>query len=193
MGSKDKYVQELAETVSKLFESGKTNPTAEDIAEANFPGRALGGEIAEGVRKRLHQIRDVLFQDYDYLVCLLSRKYYAKHDGDGKVPPANLTEARKCIPVGAGVKTVGIHLFSGDDDLIWQAAIQHNLATGGGKFKKSVDMTVDAVTDGQLEPATAGAMLREGQKRAEAERPTLVEDLVAELPEGDGPEQAASA
>jgi hypothetical protein len=190
MRTKDKYVQELAETASKLFEGGITNPTAEDIAEANFPGRALGGEIAEGVRKRLHQIRDVLFEDYDYLVCLLSRKYYIKHES--KEPPANLSEARKCIPVGAGVKTVGIHLFSGDDDLIWQAAVQHNLATGGGKFKKSVDITVNAVSDGLLEAGTAGAMLREGQKRAEAESPALVEGLVAELPEGEDSESVAA-
>ncbi len=60
MGKRDEYVWELATTVTEMFAVGTTDPSATEIAQAHFPGKALGGEIHEGIRKRLHRIRDVL-------------------------------------------------------------------------------------------------------------------------------------
>ena len=49
--ARDQYIIELAETAHKLFESGVTDPSATEIAEAHFDGKALGGDIVESVRR----------------------------------------------------------------------------------------------------------------------------------------------
>jgi hypothetical protein len=74
--SVDQYIIQLAETVHNMFERGVTDPSAQEIAEAHFPGKALPGDIIESVRKQLHRVRTVLLEDYDQPVYLLSRTYY---------------------------------------------------------------------------------------------------------------------
>ena len=67
MRPRDPYVIELAQTVNVMFGEGKFDPSADEIAEVHFPDRDLGGEIVEGIRKRLRKVRDVLEVDYQRL------------------------------------------------------------------------------------------------------------------------------
>ncbi len=178
MAKRDLYSDELAETVFGLFAIGETTPSAMDIAVAHFPGKALGGEITEGVRKRLGKIRDLLDED-GFSVCLVSDTYYRRFR---RVPPATMADARRCIPLGYGKAKAGVHLTSGDDDLIWQASEAQNFAAGAGKVKKAVDRTLKAVEGGRLSDEHAGQMLVEAARRAAPDRPEIAARVTKALP-----------
>jgi len=118
------YVLELAHTVNDMFAEGKNDPSFREIAAEHFPGKALGEEVIDRIRKRLHQIRDVLERDFEQPVCLLSQAYYSQFR---LTPPKNMAQARRCIPRANGLGVAGIRLQTGDDDLIWQAMVAQNL------------------------------------------------------------------
>ncbi|MEX2103262.1 MAG: hypothetical protein WD805_04800, partial [Gaiellaceae bacterium] len=152
-------------------------------AEAHFPGKVLGGEIIEGVRKRLGRTRDFLEENYPELpICLVSETYYVRFRD---TPPTTAANARKCLPVGYGKGQEGIRLQSGEDDLIWKEAISLNLAQGAGKMKKSGDRTVRALEGHRLSEAEATRLLTEPQKTYQLERPEIAAQLLEALPEGD--------
>ncbi|MEK6277744.1 MAG: hypothetical protein AABM29_07020 [Actinomycetota bacterium] len=182
MRTREGYVVELAQTVNEMFTSGDIAPSAEDIAEAHFPNKALAGEIIESVRKRLAKIRNILEEDYELPVCLLSATYYTRFRDN---PPQTDADARRCIPMGHGKSTAGIRLQQGDDDLIWEAMVRQNLAAGAGKLKKSTDRTLDAVTEGRLSQQHGGALITQAQRRAAPDQPGLAEKITEALPEGD--------
>ena len=180
------YVIELGQTVISLFESGTTDPSAAEIAEANFPGKALGGEIIEGVRKRLGRIRDFVEENYPELpICLVSETYYVRFRDTS---PTTAADARKCLPVGYGKGQEGIRMQSGEDDLIWKEAISLNLAQGAGKMKKSGDRTVRALEGHHLSEKEAARMLTAPQKDYQLEKPEVAAQLVEALPSGDADE-----
>ena len=58
--------------------------------------------------------------------------------------PPTAANARRCLPVGQGVKQEGIRMQSGTGDLIWQEAVALNMHQGAGKMKKSADRAVGA-------------------------------------------------
>ena len=179
MRTKDQYVAELAQTVKTMFSNGQTDPSAAEIATEHFPERALGGEIIEGIRKRLHQVRDLLETDHELLVCLLSKTYYTRYRHD---PPTTTADARRCLPVGHGKPQVGIHLQTGPDDMIWQAMLSLNLAGGAGKMKKSADRTLDAVDDKRLSEPRAKELLTEASRRAAPRDLALQKRVMQALP-----------
>lgn len=182
MAARERYVIELAQTVNEMFERGDIDPSVEEIARAHFPDKALAGEIIESIRKRLAKIRTLLEVDYDLPVCLLSPTYYTRFRAS---PPQTDADARRCIPMGHGVRAEGVRLQQGDDDLIWEAMVRQNLAAGAGKLKKSADRTLDAVADGRVSEEHGGALLTDAQRRAAPEKPGLAEKITRELPEGD--------
>lgn len=179
MRTRDPYVVELAQTVNKMFAAGETNPSADEIAEKHFSGMALGGEILDGVAKRLGKIRDVLQTDFNHSVCLLSGTYFTVHkNGD---PPTTEAEARRCIPGGYKIPAVGIHLQKGDDDLIYQAMLGMNLASGAGKTKKSVDLTLEAVEDHSITEPRAARILDRARRKAAPKKPALQKRVMTKL------------
>lgn len=181
MAHRDLYIVELAQTVAQMFEAGNVDPSAEEIAETHFGRTVLGGEITEGVRKRLKKIRDLLEEDFGLLVCLLRRNYYTQQRRDN--PPQTEAEARACIAAGGfRIPAHGIRLQTGDSDLIWQAIMQRNLTSGAGKVKKSVDRTLDAVGQNQLSRPRAARLLDDAQQRMAPKDPTLAKRVMKELP-----------
>ncbi len=179
-GADRRYVEELAQTTEKLFEKGVSDPSADEIAEEHFPERALGGEIVEGIRKRLAKIRDVLENELGHPVYLLSNTYYLRYRHE---PPTTEAEARRCLPLGQGVRPVGIRLQTeGDSDLIWQAMVKQNLDSGAGKVKKSVDRTLEAWQENRLEKPRAAAILEGAARRALPSKPELAQEVRGALP-----------
>ena len=182
MATRDKqYVIELARTVNQLFADEFYDPSAEEISQAHFPERALGGEIIEGVRKRLPKIRQVLDEDFDQPVCLVNRVYFSRFRQE---LPTTEAEARRCLPIGHGMMAVGLHRhIGGDSDLIWTASKGQNLGMGAGRFKKSGDEIVKAVADHRLSEPRAKTLLERGRKLAVLENPKLERKIMEELPE----------
>ncbi|HAC47159.1 MAG TPA: hypothetical protein DGB72_01815 [Gemmatimonadetes bacterium] len=175
MGKRDEYVWELATTVTEMFAVGTTDPSAVEIAQAHFPGKALGGEIHEGIRKRLHRIRDVLSEDFGHPVYLLNTRYYARFRGK---PPTTAAEARLCLPIGQGVTANGIGLQTDPATAaIFQAALSMNVASGAGKLKKSIDSTVDAVERHHLNEEDGAAIIRDASRRSEPEHSELAKAI----------------
>lgn len=181
------YVIELGQTVHRLFADGLTDPSAAEIAEAHFPDKVLGGEIIEGIRKRLGRIRDFLEENYsEFPICLVSETYYIRFR---YTPPMTTADARKCLPGGYGKGQEGIRLQSGQDDLIWQEAIRLNLVSGAGKIKKSADRAVGAFEGKHLREADAARLLTEAQGRAQPRHPEVAEHLLEALPGGNDEEE----
>jgi len=175
----DKYNRELADTVNQMFGAGNTDPSADEIAEEHFGGKAVGGEVLDGIRKRLPKISRMVEQNYDHPVCVVSEAYYARFRNQ---PPQTDAEARKCIPVGQGVRSMGIRLSTGDNDLIYQAAIRQGLATGGAKVKKGIDRTVDATEDGRVPKPQAARLIKEVRSRTVPKRPAQLRKIMKALP-----------
>lgn len=173
---------EVAQTVNELFERGVTDPSAKEIAEAHFPGKALAGEIIESVRKRLNRIRDVLEEDLQHPVCLLSKTYYVAFRGH---PPETDAGGRRCIPVGYGKVAMGIWRQSGEDDRIWQAMVSQNLNAGAGKVGKSANRTLAAVEGGRLPETRAAVLINRARRKAAPADRALESRVMKALPKAE--------
>jgi hypothetical protein len=99
-------------------------------------------------------------------------------------PPETAAEARRCLPLGYGVKAVGLRLQTGETDLIWEAMVEQNLSSGGGKVKRTLDRTVEAVADARLAKPRAARLLARAQRRAAPANPALAGEIQA-LPSGN--------
>jgi len=175
----DKYNRELADTVNRMFGGDTGDPSADEIAEVHFGGKAVGGEVIDGIRKRLPKISRIIEQNYEHLVCVVSEAYYARFRNE---PPQTDADARKCIPVGQGVRSMGIRLSAGENDLIYQSAIRQGLATGGAKFKKGLDRTVEATTAGRVPKKRAARLLKDAQAILTPKRPAELGKIMRALP-----------
>jgi hypothetical protein len=169
-----RFIEELAQAAKSLFERGTSTPDAEAIAAAHFQDRLFGGAAVEDVRKKLIRIRDILAEDYQLPVTLVSRVYYSRFR---KAEPTSLASARLCLALGYGKKAEGIHMQTGPDDLIWQAANDHNLAAAAGKWKRAADRTVDAYDNGRITKRTAAEVLFAGRRRMQSDQPSLLAEL----------------
>jgi hypothetical protein len=169
-----RFVEELAQAAKSLFERGTPTPDAEAIAAGHFQDRLFGGAAVEDVRKKLIRIRDILAQDYQLPVTLVSRVYYTRFR---KADPASLADARLCLALGYGKKAEGIHMQTGPDDLIWQAANEQNLAAAAGKWKNASDRTVEAYAAGRITEETAAGMLWNGTRRMQSDQPEVLAKL----------------
>jgi hypothetical protein len=147
----DKYNRELAETVNKLFSEQKTDPRAEEIADTHFGGKAVGGEIIDGIRKRLPTINRIIEQDYEHLSCVVSEKYYTLvRSGQLKLFEMTDAEAQKCLPIGHGNRSEGIRLCTESNDVIYQAAVKQGLASGTGLVTAGVGRARKAAEHGHI-------------------------------------------
>lgn len=170
------YVDELAVTVNEMFADGKRDPNASDIANAHFGDRPLGGEIVEGIRKRLHKIRKVLEEVFEQPVCLLGKTYYTRYRNK---PIATEADARRCLPIGHAMAAQGIYLPEGADDLIYRAALLLASTQGTGKVKKVYDRTLDGYETGRLTEDQASEIISATRQRMIPDRPELAERLTS--------------
>jgi len=86
------------------------------------------------------------------------------------------------LPLGHGIRAEGICLsLNCDDDMIWQAAIEQNMASGAGKLKKSIDRTLAALVAHQLSKERAASLLESGQKKAAPDQTKLAEQIQQKL------------
>jgi len=184
MASEKDYIVALGRTVQRLFEAGVTDPSAQEIVEAYYgDDKIVSAAMVEDARKKLGRIRDFMEQNYSEIpICLVSETYYVRYRD---TPPESPEEARRCLPVGQGVKASGIRAISGEGDLIWQQAIALNFASGAGKVKKSGDRTIRAVQGHKLSDEEAARLLVEPQERYQLEAPGVAADLIKALPSGD--------
>lgn len=166
---RDAYTRELAATVDQMFGSGQTDPSSDEIAREHFRRDVLGGEIIDGVQKRLRAICRILEEAFDHQVCLVGERYYlttARRLSYREQAPETDAEARLCLPLGKGNRGIGIRLSVGDDDLIYQAAIGQGLASGGGKFKRGLERTYEATEAGHIPEERAAQIFQDAERAA---------------------------
>jgi hypothetical protein len=173
------YVLELASTVNLMFSKGINDPQASEIAHEHFGDRTLGGEIIEGVRKRLPRIRRVLEEDYSYQICPLSRTYYTRFR---RRPPLTEAEARRCLPIGHAVRQEGLYRLSGANDLIWNAWQRLHLNQGASKVKRRANAVLHAVAAGHLTDALAAEVLTDAAQHAVPDDRELAARVMQALP-----------
>lgn len=163
---KDHYSTELAATVAELFNNECTDPNAEEIAEAYFEGKLIGGEVVDGVKKRLRRIKAFLETEHGYPVYLVAAYYYTRQCGRN---PADSIQARRCIPGGPKKSAMGIVLNTSDNDLIYQEALKQNIISAIPKASKAVKNIINAMKEGRMELADGGDLLHQLQTRIEIE------------------------
>lgn len=180
----DKYTNALAATVVKMFSEEKLDPSAEEIAEAHFPDHILpppqGGEITDGIRKRLVKIHHIVEREYEIPCCLVTETYYTVFRSK-PVDEITIREAYRCIPGGYHNSRYGLRRQAGDNDVIWRAAVERNLISAAGKEKRSVDRVLAAVATEDLSNENALALIRQLRERSEPEKPEIIQRLFKEL------------
>lgn len=181
MNKERELVRALAEATNNLFAKGIRDPNAFEITTEYLPDKILGGEVPEGVRKRLHKIRNILEEDYDLPVCLLSSTYYVRFRH--KLIETK-EDARRCLPLGNTKRAEGIYLQEKVDDPIWQAMVELGANTGAAKVKKSFNRTLKALENGRLTEQHAGEILIGTKRRLIPDKPELEERVVKSLEEG---------
>lgn len=191
MSIRDQFVEELAQTVNRLFDDGKTDPRAKEIADAHFDPRSVPGDIIDAVRKRLPKVRDKIESDYLHeRAHLVSATYFGRFRDE---LPQSEEEARLCLPLGRGKAAEGIRLPTVGNDPIWQATVTRNIGSGAGKAGKNLKRLAGALRNKEISPAKAMRVLdelsrRAGPAREEVER--LLDDALAHvLPAGSADEE----
>lgn len=163
---KDIYAEELAATVNEMFNSKKTDPSAEEIVETYFEGKSVGGETIDGVRKRLRKIKVLLEGEYGHPVYLVAAYYYSKQCNR---QPADPVQARRCIPGGTNKIAAGIVLNTSDNDIIYQEALRQNIISSIPKASKAVVNILNAMDGGRMNLVDGGRILRQLQRQIEIE------------------------
>ncbi len=182
--SKDAYLQDLAATVEKMFGDNRTDPSAQEIAIEHFGTDVLGGEIYDGVCKRIKAICKVLGETYGLKVCIVNARYYlktAKRPNYRDKPPETDAEARSCLPLGHGVKTFGVKLCTGENDRIYQAAIGQGFASGGAKLKLNIDRTIEGYEAGNIPEEKAVPMINDARLKSTPEHLAEMEKIASLL------------
>lgn len=156
MRSRDPYVNLLTKAVIDLFDKGVRDPSVSEIAAQAFPHMiqppadpldqpgGLGGEVYDGIAKRLGKIRLELEEVEGKLAATVNVRYYQldfRH-----ATKITATEAAVSMPA-PGHKAQGIRMaINGEHDpiyLAWQTANGKPGATRTGRAAKSLDMAHD--------------------------------------------------
>jgi hypothetical protein len=182
---RDKDVVALAKAVNTMFNLGMTNVNAQEIADFHFKV-PLANDFYELVRRRLGRIRDILAEDYEREVILLSDTFFRRFRSN---PPINDEMARTCIPMGNGNRAEGLRLQTDYDDLIWKASIEANMATGSGKLKNTSNRVVAAVENGKLGNPDAAHILQHAQERSQPDTPLAAQQIMGFLDPGEKTEE----
>ena len=162
---KDCYAVELARAVALLFADGCSDPSAEEIATAYFSGKIMGGEIIDGVRKRLKRIRTILEKDYLIPVYLVADYYYSPHCNRC---PADSAQARKCICGGLHKSAAGV-VAASDNDIIYQEALKQNIISSVPKTAKAVLNIINAMNEGRMKLEDGGDLLNQLKAKMEVD------------------------
>lgn len=152
MRSRDPYVNLLTKAVLDLAAKGLRDPSVSEIAAQAFPSLiqpphdpldqppGLGGEVYDGIAKRLGRIRLELEEGEGQLAATVNSRYYQldfRHN-------ANISAAQAAVVLpGRGNKAQGIRLtVDGENDPIyleWQRANGIPGATRVGRASKALD------------------------------------------------------
>ena len=186
MAKADYYVDELAETIDNMFIAGKLDPSAREVAEEHFQKTILGGEIIDGIRKRLPRIKNILALVFEHPVYLVNERYYVKFKKKNKIPITE-KEARSCLPTGHGVRSYGIRLNTdADNDLIYRASLDRDLKSGTAKTKISADRVLSDVDDGRMSENLGASIMDQTDRQLMPKHPALREKLREQLPAPKG-------
>jgi hypothetical protein len=182
------YVNSLADTAYELLIGELQDPSAEEIAYAYFSGQLIGGEVTEGIRKRLKKIRDRLHETYKLEdVYLVSETYYSRFK---RKVPTDLEDARLCLPLGYGKGAAGLRRHTGDNDLIWDAMHMQNSNSAGSKFRFGIDRVVNAVEREEISQEHGADLVYEGDRKLEPKKPHVAAALRAKASTLQGPSLA---
>ena len=112
----DTFMANAAEAAFGLLDGGQTSVTCVEIAKAM--GYDKSPVLLTAVRHDLLSIRTMLRDDYSLLVMPVNQSFF--DCGYNAIPPANMDQAKRCLPGGGG-RTYGIKLCNGPSDLVWNA------------------------------------------------------------------------
>ena len=152
MRSRDPYVNLLTKSVLDLVAKGLRDPSVSEIAAEAFPQNiepphdpldqppGLGGEVYDGIAKRLSKIRLELEEAEGVLAATVNFHYYK--NGYRRYDRITDGQAAHAIP-RAGLKAQGIRVaINGEHDpvyLAWQSANGKPGATRVGRASSSLD------------------------------------------------------
>lgn len=194
MRSRDPYVNLLAKAVLDLAAKGVRDPSVSEIAAQAFPSLiqppydpldqppGLGGEVYDGIAKRLGRIRLELEEGEGQLAATISARYYQldfRHN-------ANISAAQAAVVLpGRGNKAQGIRLtVDGENDpvyLEWQRANGIPGATRVGRSSKALDA---AHTNGIVTTAEGVAALTDFGDRLGDPIPHQIAQIKGRKPNG---------
>jgi hypothetical protein len=170
METRDAYTNRIVKTAKKLIESGVTDPSATEITCALLrepppsdplaqPGQ-LGGEIYNGVIKRLPLVRRQL-EDVELIQCaMISSMYYTL--GHRHHPIEDEDEARMCLP-SPGRRAIGlVACKEGEDNLIYRLWLEFNIKPGASRTRRSLVQAGLAYKNGVLTAGNATAVIDAG-------------------------------
>jgi len=174
----DRLVTDLVDVAHALILEGTTDPRANELASKYYGSLAYSAGTVEDIRRKLARIRDELERKYKHQIYLVSSAYYPKFR---KSPPITLAQARKCIPLGRGVRPEGLRLYQVDgEDFIWKAMIDARFSTGNGAVKKAIEKVATSFSSGLLGQASARDILESARRQRQPEQQQVIERIMAE-------------
>lgn len=181
---RDPFVAQIAETCKNVFEAENTDPNAEEIAFALYKAE-LPPRWVEDVRDVLLRARDVLEED-GLVITPMSPNYYK--EGLRELEEIDDDQARRCIPLGHGVRTEGLRLHrkTDKDDRIWRAWNLQSIKSGNGKVRKSEEKVLTLFKKRKLTGACAAAILNISHSLRQPENPELRQRVMEFLPPEGG-------
>lgn len=155
-------VRRTAEAVLRLFERGRIDPSAAEIAREYYGDQIV---ISEGevraVQHRLLRIVRLFEQEQSFHVYALSSYYYEDLPGKRPKQPETEDQARRCLLLGRGVRAVGLHKVVDPKDPIWRACIDQQGKSSAGSVKKLVTQ-VRGLQEDELEEHQRRFLARSG-------------------------------
>ena len=162
METRDPYVNRIVKAALALIrDDGIRDPSVSEIAcrmlkepppsEPLAQPPQLGGEIYNGVVKRLKKVRQQLEDVHGVQCALISSQYYLQRFRDLGVD--DLNDARLCMPSGSGNKSVGLFAVvpgAKGGNLVYQAWLEFNGKSGGSRTNRALVQTLKAHETGAL-------------------------------------------
>jgi hypothetical protein len=175
---RDPWITEYVEIADAMFDEGITDPSAEEIAERYANGRAVSPRLVGDIRQSLRRLRVILESEYNRPVSLVNDTYYSDFRHSLLMDDAT---AKQCVARGNGNGAAGLRLRTGDDDLIYQATLEVNYASGTGKIKKNSNRLLDATANGNLPKPRAAFILNQVAERVQPDNRELAQQVMGFL------------
>ena len=175
METRDPYVNRIVKAAKRLIERGLTDPSASEIAcemlgdpqPADPLGQpaALGGEIYNGVVRRLPKVRRQL-EDVENIQCALISSMYYKL-GKRVRPVDDTDDALMCLPSARRIpntddrdSAVGLlAVKEGDENLIYRLWLEANGKPGASRTRRALEQAAKAHAAGLLTADNAGSVI----------------------------------